>query len=411
MMTVKRLLLLRRRIDPLLVGLSAVLFPLYMPAPVAVAVIFGACGLYVAFSSRRRLRRQMTSPAGMVMVYTLFSAALMLVRGEFNLDNRQLGFMGLLLGVSFISPGLCLVRRPLRHFVIGARLGSVATFLLALTVAMILAHAPDRYGGGGNAAIMAFLVLIGALVASIDLEKPPRFLPNGMQYLALSSFPVFLTETRAVLVLVPTIFLVEFFCRTEQWRPHLRKTRFVMLLAGLVALLLLPQVREMLIERFFSVYDYYIDGGEHADMVSGDIRLTMWQAALVVIGDHLVSGVGLMRMFGLMTEAAGDHASLIEGYKHVHNFVLQELLANGVIGLLLLASIPVVFLATVWRKTPDAVLRRSAVYVLGSLGAFGLLHDPFYHELCLSTIMLFVGVCLAQFHRWDMLTPAAAKRL
>lgn len=410
-MTVKRLLLVRRRIDPLLLGFAGIAFPLYLPAPVAIAVIFGVCGLYVAFSGRRRLRRQIVSAAGVVMLYALFSMAMMAWRGEFDQDNRQLGFMGLLLGLSFIAPGLCLVRRPLRCLVLGARIGSIAGFAAAIAIALIFAQQPDRYDGGGNAAIMGFLVLFGALVAMIDLHQPPRLLPNGLHYLVIASFPIFLTETRAVLVLVPLVLVAEFICRSRHWSPRLSMLATVALVAGGIGLVLVPPVRDVLVDRFVSVYDYYVAGVGHHDMMSGDIRLTMWSSALVVIGDHPFTGVGMMRMFDMLKAVAGDNAPMIDGFKHVHNFILQELLANGVFGLVLLAAIPAAILTTVVRKAPDVALVRHVVYVYGCLAAFGLLHDPFYHELCLSTSMLFLGACLAQFRRWDMLTPAAAKRV
>ncbi|MCY1664366.1 O-antigen ligase family protein [Rhizobium sp. SL86] len=404
-------MLARRRIDLWLLGLAGIMFPLYLPGPVGLASFFAICGLYVVFSNRRRAWHYAASAYGVVVLYCAWSLSLIILRGEVEPGNRQFGFMLLLFGATFIGPGLCLVRRPLRTLVIGTRIGTCAAFLVALGLLLYHGHDLERYSGGGNAAIVALLVLLGALVATIRLDQPPRFLPNGLQYMALASFPIFLTETRAVLVLVPVLFVAEFFFWSLGWRPRIRNRSYAGMLLGMAVLLFLPPVQDMISDRFYSVYEYYVAGANNYNMESGDIRLTMWVSALAVIKQHPLTGVGLMDMFALMKVEAGSHAGMIEGFKHVHNFVLQELLANGVVGLVLLCAIPTAFLLTVLRQTLHRSIQRCGLYFYGSVAMFGLLHDPFYHELCLATSMLFFGCCMAQFRRWNMLTPAAARKV
>ncbi|WP_165214749.1 O-antigen ligase family protein [Affinirhizobium pseudoryzae] len=404
-------MLARRRIDLWVLGLAGIMFPLYLPGPVGIASFFAICGLYVVFSNPRRTRSYVLSAYGVVVLYCAWSIFLIAMRGELETGNRQLGFMLLLFGATFIGPGLCLVRRPLRTFVLSTRIGSLAAFAVAFGMLMYHGHDLERYSGGGNAAIVALLVLLGAIVATIRLDQPPRFLPNGLQYIALASFPIFLTETRAVLILVPVLFVAEFFFWSLGWRPRVRNRSYAALLIGMGALLLLPPVQDMLIDRFYSVYEYYVAGANTYNMESGDIRLTMWASALAVIKQHPFTGVGLMDMFALMKVEAGSHAGMIDGFKHVHNFVLQELLANGVVGLVLLFAIPTALLLTVFRQTSQGSIRRCAVYFYGSVATFGLLHDPFYHELCLSTSMLFFGCHMAQFRRWNMLTLTAERKV
>lgn len=404
-------MLARRRVDPFVLGLAGIMFPLYLTGPVGLAGFFAICGLYVVFSSGRRARTFALSASGVVLLYCAWSISLIALRGELETGNRQLGFMLLLFAAVFIGPGLCLVRRPLRTFVIGARIGSLVAFIVALAMMIYHGHELDRYSGGGNAAIVALLVLLGALVSTIRLDEPPRFLPNGLQYIALASFPIFLTETRAVLILVPVLFVAEFFFWSLGWRPRVRNRSYAALLIGMGALLLAPPVQHMIIDRFYSVYEYYVAGANTYDMESGNIRLTMWMSGLAVLKQHFFTGVGLMDMFALMKVEAGSHAAMIDGFKHVHNFVLQELLANGIVGLVLLLSIPVAFLLTAFRQTTHPSIRRCAIYFYASVATFGLLHDPFYHELCLATSMLFFGCHMAQFRRWNMLTPMAARKV
>ncbi|MGN7292002.1 O-antigen ligase family protein [Rhizobium sp. SAFR-030] len=405
------MLLARRRIDPTVFAAASAAFPLYIPIPVVLAGMFGLSGIYVALSRVRRLVEHLCSPYGLIVLYCLWSLVLIGARGQLEAGNRQLGFMVLLLGLTFIAPGLCLVRRPLRTFILGARVGVYAAFVLALVMSISFGDALERWNGGGNAAIVALLILLGAITATIRLNNPPKCLPNGLQHIALASFPIFLTETRAVLIVVPILFLAEFFFWSLRWRPRIRNRSYAAVLLAAGLMLLAPPVQNMIAGRFVTVYEHYVAGKSDDGMESGDIRLTMWKAAAQVIREHPLSGVGIMDMFPHMKVAAGPNAEMIAGFKHVHNFVLQELLANGVVGLVLLGSIVAAFLLTVLRRAPEESMRRAAIYFFCSVGIFGMLHDPLYHELCMSTIMLFVGAYMAQFRRWKTLTPAATRQI
>ena len=408
MIAMKKSLLFRRRVDLWLMGLASVLFPLYMRGPVGLVGLFGVSGIYVAFSRRDRMRDHVFSAYGFVLLYAFWALLLIALRHEMELGNRQMGFMILLSGLTFVGPGLCLVRRPLRVLVLGTRVGTLIALLLVLGVILFDPHM-ERYDGGGNAAIVALLLALGAICATIHLDRPPRFLPNGLQYLAIACVAVFMTETRAVLVVLPVIFLAEMVFMSMRWRAPLRNGCYVAALVAVVILALMPPVQAMLADRFGTVYAYYVEGAPQADMISGDIRLTMWRSAVTVIAAHPFTGVGLMDMFDHLKRVAGADAGLIDGFKHVHNFILQELLANGVFGLILLSCIPVAFLWTVLKYSAENSMKRVAFYFFLTVMMFGLLHDPFYHELCMSTTMLFFAAYMAQFRRWRMLTPAATK--
>ncbi len=409
MPTFKQTLLYRRRSDGWMVTAASATFTLYISVTLVVAGFFGLAGLYVTLSNRRRFLRHLRSWGGLVSVYALFSLSLIAWRGEIEAGNRQLGFMCLLLGLSFITPGLCLVRHPLRQFVLGARIGIYGAVVLALGALIKEGGLAERYDGQGNAAIVAFLIAIAAGMSTIRLKHPPRLLPNGLLYLLLACFPIFLTQTRAVLVVMPVLCLVEFVMCSLDWRPRLRNRAYVGASIGILLLLLAPPVQSMLTERFVTVYDYYVEGAPDRDMQSGDIRLVMWQSAMTVIETHPLTGVGLMDMFTDMKSVAGPNAGMLEGFKHPHNIVLQELLANGVLGLAFMLAILFGFLWTVIASPLEDSAKRAALYVTFTAVAFGMLHDPFYHELCMSTIMLFSGVMIAQVRRLRLLTPAAER--
>lgn len=410
-MTFKKILLSRRRIDPWILAAGMVCVALYLPPAVAIAGLFGILGLYVVLSKRRRFIQHLRGPIPWILAYIGWALLLMAWRNElFTLhNNRQLGFLGLLLGLSFVGPGLCLVRQPLRWLVLGARVGTVAAFLAPLLFEFVLHRGPARWDGGGNAAIVAIIVLLAAVAAIIPVEKPWRYLPNGPIYLLLAAVPIFLSETRAVLLIIPLILGLEFGICSLRWRPRWRNRAYVSSAAAISLLLLAPPIQNVIAERFMTVYEYYVEGEQSHDMASGDIRLALWETSITVISQHPFIGVGLKDTFTELEKVAGPNLPYVEGGKHVHNFILQELLANGPAGLFLLFSIFASLALTIWREANSNELKRASFYYFGSIAVFGLLHDPFYHELCMSATMLFLGVLLAQFSRWRRLTPAAQK--
>lgn len=410
-MTFKRILLARRRIDPWILAFAMFSVALYLPTAVAMCALFGATGIYVALSNRRRLFSHFNSPLGLVFLYFAWVVLLLGVRGEWQLQNRQLGFMGILLGFSFIASGLCLVRQPLRWLVLGGRIGTLVALVAALWVSLSFQTAADRYDGGGNAAIVALLVALAGIVAAIPVEKPWRYLPNGPVYLLIALVPVFLSQTRAVVIILPVLFIIEFAICSLKWRPRWRNRSYAAAIIGLVALSLAPPVHSMLIERFATVYEYYVDGDQAHNMDSGNIRLALWKASSIVIKEHPIAGVGLRDTFANLERVAGPDLHYIVGGKHVHNFLLQELLANGFIGLGLLLALFASVLWMVWRQPGHQPLKRSVFYFYGTVVAFGMLHDPFYHEQCMATSMLFLAVLIVQFRRWKLLTPAAPRAI
>ncbi len=233
---------------------------------------------------------------------------------------------------------------------------------------------------------MALLVTLGAIVATVRVKDAPRFLPNGLQYLFIAAVPVFLTETRAILIVLPAIIIAEFLVSCWGWAPKVRRFGLAAGAVVVACLAVAPPIQAMVMQRFVTVYDYYVQGSREPDMISGDIRLVMWKSAVQVIREHPLNGVGTMRMFDYLKAVAGPQAPMIEGFHHVHNFILQELLANGVIGLMLMISILGSFLWTVIRSPAANSVKRVAVYFFITVFVFGLLHDPFYHELVMSTV-------------------------
>ena len=103
-------------------------------------------------------------------------------------------------------------------------------------------------------------------------------------------------------------------------------------------------------------------------------RLSIWTASILLIGDHLYTGVGLGQ-FPLALDAAFPElaTSVAPHIPHAHNLILQALLDLGLPGAALLSiliAVAVGGLITVARRSDDCSRRLLAVGVGGSLAAF-----------------------------------------
>ena len=103
-------------------------------------------------------------------------------------------------------------------------------------------------------------------------------------------------------------------------------------------------------------------------------RLSIWTASILLIGDHLYTGVG-PGQFPLALDAAFPElaTSLAPHIPHAHNLTLQTLLDLGLPGAVLLITLIAVAvrgLITVVRRSDDPSLQLLAAGLGGSLAAF-----------------------------------------
>lgn len=367
-----------------------------------VALIFAVIGLYLVIARRRSARVFTSWFLIFAVLYGAWTLLLVTLRGEPIFDNRQITYSLLITVLAFIGNGMVLVRDPLRHFVIGSRIGVVVAALISIGLDW---QVGIRLGMGGNPAPFALITALTMVASLIPLADAPRWAPNSIAYVVIGALPIFASETRAVLIVVALVLVVE----GAMWlaaKPKLYRIAAlaVMLPVGVSALLIGP-LHEMIERLFLPVFWYYAGyDTEWVGSESGDLRLAMWQGAVRVIAESPLVGYGEDRMD--VVRAYSPHLQDMLGeFRHVHNVVLDELLTHGGVGLLLLLGTLGSAIINLWRKNPEPALRRNIAYVVAAIFAYGMLHNPFLHETTICAIFLYIGVMIGhrQGRAWKRL--------
>lgn len=340
-----------------------------------------------------------------IILYAVWSLGLILLRGEPFQDNRQIGYTLLITIFAFAGSGMVLVRDPLRAYVLGARVGT----LLAVIIAVYLSVTNGgRIGIGGNQAVFAFVAGVAAISAAIPLRNASRYLPNGPHWLVLGSAAVLTSETRAVIVVLPIFAAIEILVFLRRFSIKQQGAAYAVLFAAIATLVVVGPVGDIISKRFSGMVEYYDTGraSDWEDKVSADIREVMWKSASRVIAAHPFTGVGSYSKMDDVRAEAGDKAAMLDGFRHVHNTVLDELLNDGIVGLIFMAGAFISIFVYLWRTADSWAMRRALLYFAVVSGSYGMLHNPLLHEVTISSTMFFLAALNAAASRRVM----AAKR-
>lgn len=381
----------RRKFDQWVLALGGLIMPIRVGSGPIVVFLFSCIGIYLT-----AFRHKSTKPfVGLflffIIFYFLWTFGLMIWRDQLVLSNRHIGYTLLLALFSFAGAGMLLIRDPLRFYVLGSRVGIFMAAAFALIVSL---YSGARVGVGGNQAVFAFVAAIGAISATLPIHNAPRFLPNGPQWLALGLLGVMVSETRAVLAVLPLILAVEIiaYVRKLSWQKQIGI--YTVLAAFMAAMLVVGPAGKIIETRFTSMINYYETGDATvwSDKVSADIRMAMWRGAYETIKEYPLTGVGSLHKVEIVQSHLGEERALLDGFIHLHNVVVDELLNSGIIGLfLLLASFLSIFFQ-LWKTAPDCGTKRVLSYFALVMIAYGMLHAPLAHEASIASIMLFLGV-------------------
>ncbi|KTQ97649.1 hypothetical protein NS226_03000 [Aureimonas ureilytica] len=396
-----RTLLLRRRIDPFILGGGVFLLGLMLGAGKVAFLFFALCGLYLALIRHRACRSAPAFFSGLLLAWSLWQIGLSLLRGEPVSGNRVLSYAAIELAFVFFPIGLCLVRRPADALATGARLA-----LLALLVATPINYVMvgDRVGLGANEALFAFVAGVVGLAARLPAVRPWRWLPNGAGWTYLSIVPILLSGTRAALVVVVFAAFVDVLRTIGAGRFRVSWKLAAAAALGLV-LLAYPASR-MLSERFESGVSELQNFEATGDVTgSVDVRLVMWKSASLVIGEHPLIGVGGTHKMEAAGEKAGRNAYMVTYYQHLHNFVLDEAISSGLVGLGLMLSVFASFLVTVFRRTASRGLREVSCLLVAFLVSFGSFHGVLLNEWTLIVLFGTMGTVLATIARQRHFRP------
>ena len=391
MITIRRTLLLRRRVDPVILGGGVALLGLMLGAGKVAFLFFALCGLYLALIRHRACRRAPLVFSGLLLAWALWQIGLSLLRGEPISGNRVLSYAAIELAFVFFPIGLCLIKRPVDALATGARLA-----LLALLVATPINYlmVEGRVGLGSNEALFAFVAGVVGLAARLPAVRPWRWLPNGAGWTYLCAVPILLSGTRAALVVVVFAAIVDGLRIVRAGRSRVSWKVVALGMLGL-ALLAYP-ASQMLSQRFesgVSELRHFEATGDATGSV--DVRLVMWRSAALVIAEHPLIGVGGTHKMEAAGEKAGRNAYMVTYYQHLHNLFLDEAISSGLIGLCLMLSVFASFLVTVFRQTSSRRLRDTSVLLVVFLMSFGSFHGVLLNEWTLIVLFGTMGTVLA----------------
>ncbi len=364
---------------PLRIGIGSVL-----------NIVFSLVGIYLVAIRHNSARYSSNKFYLFAILYAAWSLGLILWRGDAFEQNRQVGY-SLLFGLSaFAGSGMILIRDPLRFYVIGSRIGVI---LSAIICGILTIRFEQRLGMGGNAAVFAFIMAISSIGASIPIKKFNKYLPNGPYYLFFGFLAVMMTETRAIILILPLFLLSEIIIFSGHFPTRAKIRLYGLLLAVIIATVLFPPIQRVISERFVMAFDYYT--GQTSDLntkASVSIRLLMWSGALEVIRENPLTGVGSIAKMSAVSAKLGEDGKALDGFLHVHNFILDELLSNGAIGLLLMILTGVFGIRFIWHGLDNFGIRRNLIYFVITVFAYGFFHSTFLHESTITSVFLFMGV-------------------
>ena len=389
---------MRRRVDSWVVGAASAAMPVRIGLGPLILFIFSCIGIYLACGRHATTRMFAKKFYLFIILYAVWSLGLILFRGEPFQDNRQIGYTLLITIFAFAGSGMVLVRDPLRAYVLGSRVGT----LLAVIVALYLSVTNGgRIGVGGNQAVFAFVAAVAAISAAIPLRKAPRYLPNGPHWLVLGFTAVLTSETRAVIVVLPIFAAVEILIFLRRFSIRQQGAAYAVLFAAIAALVVVGPVGDIISKRFAGMVEYYDSGNSSnwEDKVSADIREVMWKSASRVIVAHPFTGVGSYSKMDYVRAEAGDKGVMLDGFRHVHNTVLDELLNDGIVGLIFMAGAFISIFVYLWRTADSWAMRRALLYFAVVCGSYGMLHNPLLHEVTISSTMFFLAALNAAASR------------
>lgn len=391
-------MLARRGFDASLIAFGIAMLAIGNTLGKWVFVFFALLGANLVLGRHRTLRYLDPAFTLAVAAYFAWTAALVLWRGEPLAGNRFIAYAGIILAAGVLAPSFALVRRPLTALVAGARAGVLAVMALG---AVYFIFVGGRIGLGFNEALFAFLIAGVGVAARIEVDDPPPYLPNGRWWTYVSLLPVLASGTRAawfVYVLVALFDLSALFFRSrsgERFSPV--RTVIAAIVVGGVGLWLAPQVMSR-IEAATVEIQRLAETGEAVG--SSDVRIVMWRAAYELVGEHPLVGVGAtQRMEAVMATVAPQNAAYVGTYTHLHNFIADEAVSNGLVGLVLLIAIPGVFLVRVFQSGQGGRVRSTSVAFVFLLFTFGSFHGVFLNERTLFLTFAFMTLVLTHLRR------------
>lgn len=317
-------------LDSILLTIMPSTFLIYTSAPSIIILFFVFFGLWLTFQKPFLLKdnRAIFIISALIPVYLLFNVSWIgFSTGKWNGLNSVFPLYFVLTIPTII--GLALVPNPMKALVLGCR---IATILLALySTYSLIEFSWMRIGFGTNALIAAYVVMIFACVSRFQLKGTEQ--PwVGRVYFYVGFISAVATASRSVILfyfaalILEVIFSIYKFCKKD--KAAIRNLILVLVLSCIVVLLCIK-------------YDQIlrISSGLNA-LTSGDIlldesvklRFYMWEFGWSAFTQNFLFGIGAANILDEIGAYMKQVHNISFAARHLHNVLIQELAAHGIIG-------------------------------------------------------------------------------
>ena len=394
----------RRGIDGSLLFLAAALVLVFPEFPETIYSLFAIIGIWLIAGQHRSARVADPWVLGTSFALAAWSAI------RFFVDAPQAaatvpGCVPYNTMVALIIPiaaGLVLVRRPLDWLVWGARISLVFLLLYAI---LHMHELPRRTGFGTNPIIAAYGIALNAILASIPLEKDPRWMVRVRPFiLYVSIIPAFAAGSRTVFLFYIIVAMIELF--------RLSKTLDIRIVViCIIIITVLISVTSLIngdrLEAWFGPVSEAIMQRVMRGSILQDGRIPIWSASWQVVAEAPLFGVGhCSAVFEVNTALNGSfQGRRIWEVMHFHNMFLDIFVKEGLVGLILFCAFWLAIERRLLAPATEPRIRKASFLVLLLIGMYGLTGSVFTDEFM---IMVTIGA-LAVLMRTKFLAEERAR--
>ena len=367
--------------------------------------VFGIMGLYLlAFRPIKSLRHLDTKYVLATLIFATACLAINLLNGSLPEDLRWSSYPLYYLLTVPVAVGAVLVRDPLRQFVLGTRAGLV---VLAVWGMAEVAAGGARFGFGSNAANAAFAIAFLAVVSRLDVKSPPAMLANRRLFFYLAFLAVLVSQTRAVLPVFMVGTAVDFFSLVRsgmagRWAA-VRQNSVIwiaLLSIGVGSVWILYPVVSQRIHATVKEIVISIENPETGAASGLSTRLVQWRAALELISDTPLLGRGGYGVSeAVVNHTAPHNQELLKRYTFVHNFILDETIQRGLLGLVLTLGFFGFCFFRIYKRG-DSSMKENVFLVLTLTFSFGMLHYLLVIDRHVALYALYFVLLTTANHGW-----------
>lgn len=370
---------MRRRVDGPVFFLAAFFLPFPTEASAILLAIFLCMGLYLlVFRPKRALSHLDKKFLLVTLAFSASSVVISLANGSLPEDFRWSSYPLYYLFVIPIIIGAVLVRDPLRQFVLGTR---AALLVLAVWGLAEVAAGSLRPGFGANPANAAFSITFLAVVSRLNVSPAPKLLANRHVFFYLGLIAVLITQTRALLPVFAAGLAIDMFGLLRNRVPGQmfgnRRSLGIAAVVLVSCLAIASVIYPIYADRIGSTFGEIRNAVQYSDPAATNglsIRFAQWRAAVSLIADNPLLGRGGA---GISEEIVRHTPEGFSGdltrFTFVHNFILDEAIQRGLLGLAILAGYFGFCLFRIYRYG-EATMKENVLLIIVLTFSFGLLH-------------------------------------